>query len=144
MKHHCHNVLLLMGKAESITEIKQSLLLEPASSQPVLDFSLLLPPPKFLQQAKRNQGFVQQLKRWRTHHWSTASNGVLIYKEETEISLQLNFTTLWSPPVKVYQALMVRWPEAVCVYHYHNAKAYLWGMAWQQNGQWHRYEQMCE
>ena len=138
MKHHCHNVLLLMGKAESITEIKQSLLLEPASSQPVLDFSLLLPPPKFLQQAKRNQGFVQQLKRWRTHHWSTASNGVLIYKEETEISLQLNFTTLWSPPVKVYQALMVRCSEAVCVYHYHDAKAYLWGMAWQQNGQWHR------
>ena len=144
MKHHCHNVLLFMGKAESITEIKQSLLLEPTSSKPVLDFSLLLPPPKSLQQTKRSQGFVQQLKRRRTHNWSTASNGVLTHKEETEISLQLNFTTLWSPPVKVYQALMVRCSEAVCVYHYHNAKAYLWGMAWQQNGQWHRYEQMCK
>ena len=144
MKHHCHNVLLLMGKAESITEIKQSLLLEPRSSKPMLDFSLLLPPPKSLQQAKRNQGFLQQLKRWRTHHWSTASNGILSYKEETTTSLQLNFSTLWSPPLKVYQALIARWPEMVCVYQYHNAKAYLWGMAWQQNGQWHRYEQMCE
>ncbi len=144
MTHQCHNVLLLMGNAESIAAIKQSLLLEPTSTKPVLDFSLLLPPPQTLQQAKRNHVFVQQLKRWRTHNWSTASNGVLTHKEETEISLQLNFTTLWSPPVKVYQALMVRWPEAVCVYHYHNAKAYLWGMAWQQNGQWHRYEQMCK
>ena len=144
MKHHCHNVLLLMGKAESITEIKQSLLLEPTSSKPVLDFNLLLPPPKSLQQTKRSQGFVQQLKRWRTHHWSTASNGVLIYKEETATSLQLNFSTLWSPPLKVYQALMAQWPEMVCVYQYHNAKAHLWGLAWQQNGQWHRYEQMCE
>ena len=144
MKHQCHNVLLLMGNAESIAAIKQSLLLEPTSTKPVLDFSLLLPPPQTLQQAKRNHVFVQQLKRWRTHNWSTASNGVLTHKEETEISLQLNFTTLWSPPVKVYQALMVRCSEAVCVYHYHNAKAYLWGMAWQQNGQWHRYEQMCE
>ena len=144
MKHHCHNVLLLMGKAESITEIKQSLLLEPRSSKPMLDFSLLLPPPKSLQQAKRNQGFLQQLKRWRTHHWSTASNGILSYKEETITSLQLNFSTLWSPPLKVYQALMAQWPELVCVYQYHNAKAYLWGVAWQQNGQWHRYEQMCE
>ena len=144
MKHHCHNVLLLMGKAESITEIKQSLLLEPTSSKPVLDFSLLLPPPKSLQQTKRSQGFVQQLKRWRTHHWSTASNGDLIHKEETVTSLQLNFSTLWSPPLKVYQALMAQWPEMVCVYQYHNAKAHLWGLAWQQNGQWHRYEQMCE
>ena len=144
MKHHCHNVLLLMGKAESITEIKQSLLLEPRSSKPMLDFSLLLPPPKSLQQAKRNQGFVQQLKRWRTHHWSTASNGILSYKEETTTSLQLNFSTLWSPPLKVYQALMARWPEMVCVYQYHNAKAYLCGLAWHQNGQWYRHEQMCE
>ena len=144
MKHHCHNVLLLMGKAESITEIKQSLLLEPTSSKPVLDFSLLLPPPKSLQQTKRSQGFVQQLKRWRTHHWSTASNGDLIHKEETVTSLQLNFSTLWSPPLKVYQALMAQWPEMLCVYQYHNAKARLWGLAWQQNGQWHRYEQMCE
>ena len=144
MKHHCHNVLLLMGKAESITEIKQSLLLEPTSSKPVLDFSLLLPPPKSLQQTKRSQGFVQQLKRWRTHHWSTASNGDLIHKEETVTSLQLNFSTLWSPPLKVYQALMAQWPEMVCVYQYHNAKAHLWGLAWLQNGQWHWYEQMCE
>ena len=144
MKHHCHNVLLLMGKAESITEIKQSLLLEPTSSKPVLDFNLLLPPPKSLQQTKRSQGFVQQLKRWRTHHWSTASNGFLTHKEETATSLQLNFSTRWSPPLKVYQALIARWPEMVCVYQYHNAKAYLWGVAWQQNGQWHRYEQMCE
>ena len=144
MRHHCHNTLLLIGKSESVMAAKQALLLEPDSTKPVLDFSLLLPPPASLQQAKRNKAFVQALKCWRTQNWSTASNGVLIYKEETEISLQLNFTTLWSPPVKVYQALMVRWPEAVCVYHYHNAKAYLWGMAWQQNGQWHRYEQMCE
>ena len=142
MKHHCHNVLLLMGKTESITEIKQSLFLEPTSSKPVLDFSLLLPPPKSLQQTKRSQGFVQQLKRWRTQHWSTSSNGVLTHKEETETSLQLNFTTVWSPPVKVYQALMARWPEVVCVYQYHNAKACLWGLAWQQNDQGYRYEQM--
>ena len=142
MKHQCHNVLLLMGNTETITAIKQSLLLEPTSSKPVLDFSLLLPPPQTLQQAKRNHAFVQQLKRWRTQHWSTASNGVLTHKEETETSLQINFTTVWSPPVKVYQALMARWPEVVCVYLYHNAKAYLWGLAWQQNDQNYRHEQM--
>ena len=140
MKHHCHNVLLLMGKAESITEIKQSLLLEPTSSKPVLDFSLLLPPPKSLQQTKRSQGFVQQLKRWRTHHWSTASNGVLTHKEETATSLQLNFSTLWSPPLKVYQALMVRWPEMVCVYQYHNAQAYLYGLSHYQEGEHYQHE----
>ena len=67
MKHQCHNVLLLMGNAETIAAIKQSLLLEPTSTKPVLDFSLLLPPPQTLQQAKRNHAFVQQLKRWRTH-----------------------------------------------------------------------------
>lgn len=140
MKHHCHNVLLLMGKAESITEIKQSLLLEPTSSKPVLDFNLLLPPPKSLQQTKRSQGFVQQLKRWRTHHWSTASNGVLIYKEETATSLQLNFSTLWSPPLKVYQALMVQWPEMVCVYQYHNATAHLYGLSHYQKGEHYQHE----
>ena len=140
MKHHCHNVLLLMGKAESITEIKQSLLLEPTSSKPELDYSLLLPPPKSLQQAKRNQGFVQQLKRWRTHHWSTASNGILSYKEETTTSLQLNFSTLWSPPLKLYQALMARWPEMVCVYQYHNAKAYLYGLSHYQQGEHYQHE----
>ena len=142
MTHQCHNVLLLMGNIETITAIKQSLLLEPTSSKPVLDFSLLLPPPLTLQQAKRNHVFVQQLKRWRTHNWSTARNGVLTHKEETETSLQLNFSTIWSPPVKIYQALMVRWPEVVCVYQYHNAKACLWGLAWQQNDQGYRYEQM--
>ena len=68
MKHQCHNVLLLMGNIETIAAIKQSLLLEPASTKPVLDFSLLLPPPQILQQAKRNHAFVQQLKRWRTQH----------------------------------------------------------------------------
>ena len=94
MKHQCHNVLLLMGNTETITAIKQSLLLEPTSTKPVLDFSLLLPPPQILQQAKRNHAFVQQLKHWRTHNWSTASNGVLTHKEETETSLQLNFTTV--------------------------------------------------
>ena len=144
MKHQCHNVLLLMGNAETIAAIKQSLLLAPTSTKPVLDFSLLLPPPKTLQQAKRNHAFVQQLKRWRTHNWSTASNGVLTHKEETETSLQLNFSTIWSPPVKVYQALMARWPEVACGYQYHNAKACLWGLAWQQNGQWYRHEQLCE
>ena len=91
-----------MRNTETIAAIKQSLLLEPASTNPVLDFSLLLPPPKTLQQAKRNHAFVQQLKRWRIQHWSSASNGVLTHKEETEPSLQLNFTTAWSPPVKVY------------------------------------------
>ena len=140
MKHHCHNVLLLMGKTESITEIKQSLFLEPTSSKPVLDFSLLLPPPKSLQQTKRSQGFVQQLKRWRTHHWSTASNGFLTHKEETATSLQLNFSTLWSPPLKVYQALMVRWPEMVCVYQYHNAQAYLYGLSHYQNDEHYQHE----
>ena len=140
MKHHCHNVLLLMGKAESITEIKQSLLLEPTSSKPVLDFNLLLPPPKSLQQTKRSQGFVQQLKRWRTHHWSTASNGDLIHKEETVTSLQLNFSTLWSPPLKVYQALMVQWPEMVCVYQYHNATAHLYGLSHYQKGEHYQHE----
>ena len=144
MNHQCYNVLLLMGNAESITAIKQSLLLEPTSAKPVLDFSLLLPPPKTLQQAKRNHVFVQQLKRWRIHNWSTASNGVLIHKEETETSLQLNFSTIWSPPVKIYQALMARWPEVVCVYQYHNAKACLWGLAWQQKGRCYRHEQLCE
>ena len=142
MKHHCHNVLLLMGKAESITEIKQSLLLEPTSSKPVLDFNLLLPLPKSLQQTKRSQGFVQQLKRWRTQHWSTASNGVLTHKEETEASLQLNFSTIWSPPVKVYQALMARWPEVVCVYQYHNAKAYLYGLSHHQGDEHYQHEAM--
>ena len=142
MKHQCHNVLLLMGNTETITAIKQSLLLESTSTKPVLDFSLLLPPPQTLQQTKRNHAFVQQLKRWRTHNWSTARNGVLTHKEETETSLQLNFSTVWSPPVKIYQALMVRWPEVVCVYQYHNAKACLWGLAWQQNDQGYRYEQM--
>ena len=37
MKHQCHNVLLLMGNIETIAAIKQSLLLEPASTKPVLD-----------------------------------------------------------------------------------------------------------
>ena len=142
MKHHCHNVLLLMGKAESITEIKQSLLLEPTSSKPVLDFNLLLPPPKSLQQTKRSQGFVQQLKRWRTHHWSTASNGFLTHKEETATSLQLNFSTLWSPPLKVYQALMAQWPEMICVYQYHNAKACLYGLSFHQGDENYQHEAM--
>ena len=97
MKHQCHNVLLLMGNTETIAAIKQSLFLEPTSSRPVLDFSLLLPPPQTLQQAKRNHAFVQQLKRWRIHNWSTASNGVLTHKEETETSLQLNFSTVNRP-----------------------------------------------
>ena len=30
MKHQCHNVLLLIGNAETIAAIKQSLPLEPA------------------------------------------------------------------------------------------------------------------
>ena len=140
MKHQCHNVLLLMGNIETIAAIKQSLLLEPASTKPVLDFSLLLPPPKTLQQAKRNHVFVQQLKRWRTQHWSTASNGVLTHKEETEASLQLNFSTIWSPPVKVYQALMARWPEVVCVYQYHNAKACLYGLSHHQGYEHYQHE----
>ena len=142
MKHQCHNVLLLMGNTETITAIKQSLLLEPTSSKPVLDFSLLLPPPQTLQQAKRNHAFVQQLKRWRTQHWSTASNGVLTHKEETETSLQLNFSTVWSPPVKVYQAWMVRWPEMVCVYQYHNAKACLYGLSHHQGHEHYQHEAM--
>ena len=142
MTHQCHNVLLLMGNIEAITAIKQSLLLESNSIKPVLDFSLLLPPPQTLQQAKRNHAFVQQLKRWRTQHWSTSSNGVLIHKEETETSLQLNFTTVWSPPVKVYQALMARWPEVVCVYQYHNAKAYLYGLSHHQGDEHYQREAM--
>ena len=140
MKHQCHNVLLLMGNAESIAAIKQSLLLKPTSSKPVLDFSLLLPPPKTLQQAKRNHAFLQQLKRWRTQHWSTASNGVLTHKEETETSLQLNFTTVWSPPVKVYQALIAWWPKVVCVYQYHNAKACLYGLSHHQGDEHYQHE----
>ena len=131
-----------MRNTETIAAIKQSLLLEPASTNPVLDFSLLLPPPKTLQQAKRNHAFVQQLKRWRTQHWSTASNGVLTHKEETETSLQLNFTTAWSPPVKVYQALMARWPEVVCVYQYHNAKACLYGLSHHQGDEHYQHEAM--
>ena len=142
MTHHCHNTLWLMGKAESVMAAKQALLLEPEFTKPVLDFSLLLPPPASLQQAKRNKAFVQALKCWRTQNWSTASNGVLIYKEETEISLQLNFTTLWSPPVKVYQALMARWPEVVCVYQYHNAKAYLYGLSHHQGDEHYQREAM--
>ena len=67
MKHQCHNVLLLMGNAESIAAIKQSLLLEPTSSKPVMDFSLLLPPPQTLQQAKRNHAL-----------YSSSSVGALI------------------------------------------------------------------
>ena len=142
MNHQCHNVLLLMGNTEAITAIKQSLLLEPTSSKPVLDFSLLLPPPQTLQLAKRTHDFVQQLKRWRTQHWSTASNGVLTHKEETETSLQFNFSTIWSPPVKVYQALMARWPEVVCVYQYHNAKACLYGLSCQQGDEHYQHEAM--
>ena len=140
MTHQCHNVLLLMGNIETITAIKQSLLLEPTSSKPVLDFSLLLPPPLTLQLAKRNHVFVQQLKRWRTQHWSTASNGDLIHKEETVTSLQLNFSTLWSPPLKVYQALMARWPEMICMYQYHNAKARLYGLSHYQKGEHYQHE----
>ena len=140
MKHQCHNVLLLMGNAETIAAIKQSLLLEPTSAKPVLDFSLLLPPPKTLQQTKRNHAFLQQLKRWRTQHWSTASNGVLTHKEETETSLQLNFTTVWSPPVKVYQALIAWWPKVVCVYQYHNAKACLYGLSHHQGDEHYLHE----
>ena len=66
MKHHCHNTLFLVGKPESVMAAKQALLLEPESTKPVLDFSLLLPPPASLQQAKRNKAFIQELKRWRT------------------------------------------------------------------------------
>ena len=142
MNHQCHNVLLLMGNIETITAIKPSLFLETTSTKPVLDFSLLLPPPQTLQQAKRNHAFVQQLKRWRTQHWSTASNGVLTHKEETETSLQLNFTTLWSPPVKVYQALIARWPEVGCVYQYHNAKACLYGLSHHQGDEHYQHEAM--
>jgi hypothetical protein len=140
MKHQCHNVLLLMGNTESIAAIKQFLFLEPTSTMAVLDFSLLLPPPQTLQLAKRNHAFLQQLKRWRTQHWSTASNGVLTHKEETETSLQLNFTTLWSPPVKVYQALIARWPEVGCVYQYHNAKACLYGLSHHQGDEHYQHE----
>ena len=142
MKHQSHNVLLLIGNAETIAAIKQSLLLEPTSTKLVLDFSLLLPPPQTLQQAKRNHAFLQQLKRWRIQHWSTASNGVLTHKEETETSLQFNFSTIWSPPVKVYQALMARWPEVVCVYQYHNAKACLYGLSCQQGDEHYQHEAM--
>ena len=142
MKHQCHNVLLLMGNTETITAIKQSLLLEPTSAKPVLDFSLLLPPPKTLQQTKRNHAFLQQLKRWRTQHWSTASNGVLTHKEETETSLQLNFSTIWSPAIKVSQAVMARWPEVVCVYQYHNAKAFLYGLSHHQGHEHYQHEAM--
>ena len=142
MKHQCHNVLLLMGNTETITAIKQSLLLEPTSSKPVLDFSLLLPPPQTLQQAKRNHAFLQQLKRWRIQHWSTASNGVLTHKEETETSLQLNFSTIWSPAIKVSQAVMARWPEVVCVYQYHNAKAFLYGLSHHQGHEHYQHEAM--
>ena len=140
MRHHCHNTLLLIGKSESVMAAKQALLLEPDSTKPVLDFSLLLPPPASLQQAKRNKAFVQALKCWRTQNWSTASNGVLIYKEETATSLQLNFSTLWSPPLKVYQALMVQWPEMVCVYQYHNATAHLYGLSHYQKGEHYQHE----
>ena len=54
MKHQCHNVLLLMGNIETIAAIKQSLLLEPASTKPVLDFSLLLPPVDSTSQRNTN------------------------------------------------------------------------------------------
>ena len=131
-----------MGNAETIAAIKQSLLLEPTSAKPVLDFSLLLPPPKTLQQTKRNHAFLQQLKRWRTQHWSTASNGVLTHKEETETSLQLNFSTIWSPAIKVSQAVMARWPEVVCVYQYHNAKAFLYGLSHHQGHEHYQHEAM--
>ena len=142
MKHQCHNVLLLMGNIETITAIKPSLFLETTSTKPVLDFSLLLPPPQTLKQAKRNHVFVQQLKRWRTQHWSTASNGVLTHKEETETSLQLNFSTIWSPAIKVSQAVMARWPEVVCVYQYHNAKACLYGLSHHQGDEHYQHEAM--
>ena len=142
MTHQCHNVLLLMGNAEAIAAIKQSLFLEPTSPKPRLEFSRLLPPPQTLQRANRSQVCVQQLKRWRTQHWSTASNGVLTHKEETEASLQLNFSTIWSPPVKVYQALIARWPEVVYVYQYHNAKAYLYGLSHHQGDEHYQHEAM--
>ena len=93
MKHHCHNTLFLVGKPESVMAAKQALLLEPESTKPVLDFSLLLPPPASLQQAKRNKTFIQALKRWRTQNWSTQSNGVLTNMKEDKQSLQIQFTT---------------------------------------------------
>ena len=142
MTHHCHNTLWLMGKAESVMAAKQALLLEPESTKPVLDFSLLLPPPASLQQAKRNKAFIQELKRWRTQNWSTQSNGVLTDIKEDKQSLQVQFTTIWSPPIKVYQALAAQWPNLGCVYFYHNSKAFLWGMAWYQDDLWTVHETM--
>ena len=142
MKHHCHNTLWLVGKAESVLAAKHTLLRVPESTKPVLDFSLLLPPPASLQQAKRSKAFVQALKRWRVQHWSTESNGMLNHIVESETALQWHFTTLWSPPVKVYQALSKHWPDLNCVYHYHNPQAYLWGLAWYQDELWSVHETM--
>ena len=142
MRNHCHNTLLLIGKSESVMAAKQALLLEPDSTKPVLDFSLLLPPPASLQQAKRNKAFIQELKRWRTQNWSTQSNGVLTDIKEDKQSLQVEFTTIWSPPIKVYQALAAQWPDLGCVYFYHNSKAFLLCVAWYQDGLWKAHESM--
>ena len=142
MKHHCNNTLWLIGKTETVRAAKQSLLLKPESIKPVLDFSGLLPPPLSLQHVKRNKAFMQSLKRWRVRHWSTESNGVLTHMVESETALQLQFTTLWSPPVKVYQTLATHWPDLGYAYHYHNPKAFLWGLAWYQDGVWPVHETM--
>ena len=142
MTHHCHNTLWVVGKSESVLVAKHALLLEPESTKPVLDFGLLLPPPSSLLPAKRNKAFTQALKRWRVRHWSTESNGVLTHMVESETALQWQLTTLWSPPVKVYQALATHWPALNCVYHYHNSKACLWGLAWYQDGLWATHETM--
>ena len=142
MKHHCNNTLWLIGKTETVQAAKQSLLQRNASNLLVLDFGGLLPPPLSLQHVKRNKAFVQALKRWRVQHWSTESNGMLNHIVESETVLQWQFTTLWSPPVKVYQALSKHWPDLNCVYHYHNPQAYLWGLAWYQNELWSVHENM--
>ena len=57
--NQCHNVLLLMGNAEAIAAIKQSLFLKPTSTKPILDFSLLLPSLLTLQQANFEDGTLK-------------------------------------------------------------------------------------
>lgn len=141
MKLHCHNVLLLMGPSSSVSAAQQSLIKQ-KDSEAVLDFGLIVPPPKVWQTAKRQHAWIQQLKRWRIQNWSTESNGKLRYVHSKETSLLLVFNTVWSPPLKVYQALMQRWPELVCVYHYHNPQACLWGVAHPHDGTRCRHEQL--
>lgn len=143
MKLHCHNVLLLMGPSSSVSAAQQSLI-KYKDSEAVLDFGLIVSPPKTWQTAKRQHAWVQSLKRWRIQNWSTESNGKLCYLHSKETSLLLMFDTTWSPPLKVYQALMQHWPELVCVYHYHNPQACLWGLAYQDGNQLYQHEALFD